>query len=195
MKQMNRSRDLFWKLTEPEHLQARAFCRKLMGNRDDGDDLYQDALVTAYTGFESLRDTAVFRSWLYRIMVNSFKNRRRQPWWKRSRSLTVAVAETVVGEDPIESHSARRKLEIAFRAVSPEDRVLVTLFELEGWTVAEIARMRHKSEGAIKMRLSRARRKMREMLVRLHSRSETGQKMKSKPREEELCVATKPGSD
>ena len=37
MRQMIRNRDLFWRLTEPEHLRAGAFCRKLMSNRDAGD--------------------------------------------------------------------------------------------------------------------------------------------------------------
>jgi len=46
---MAKDRDLFWKLVEPEHLRARAFCRKLTRNREDGDGLSQDALVWALT--------------------------------------------------------------------------------------------------------------------------------------------------
>jgi len=194
LRQMNRSRDLFWQLTEPEHLRARAFCRKLTGNRDDGDDLYQDALVVAFTRFESLRETEAFRGWLYRIIVNAFKNRRRRPWYRRFRPLTPEIAETAAGDNPVEGQAAKRKLEIAFRPVSPEDRALVTLFEMEGWSIEAIARMQHKSEGAIKMRLSRARRKMRATLMKHRPRT-TGVKPKSKLREDKLCVATKPGQD
>lgn len=192
---MIRNRDLFWKLTEPEHLRARAFCRKLMGNRDDGDDLYQDALVTALTRFEDLRDRSAFRSWLYRIVVNSFKNRIRQPWWKRFSPLTDQIAETATGENPEPGRAARRKLEIAFRGVSPEERALVTLFELEGWSVREIAKLQRTSEGAIKMRLSRARGKMRAALARFSSRRAADQKPKPKLSEDEICVAAKPGLD
>ncbi len=166
-----------------------------MGNRDDGDDLYQDALVTALTRFEDLRDTAAFRSWLYRIVVNSFKNRMRQPWWKRFSPLTEEIAETAIGENPEPGRAARRKLEIAFRGVSPEEKALVTLFELEGWTVREIAKLQRTSEGAIKMRLSRARSKMRAALARFSSRRAAEQKPKSKLSEDEICVAAKPGLD
>ena len=192
------NRNLFWQLTEPEHLRARAFCRKLMGNRDDGDDLYQDALVTALTRFESLRDVKAFRSWLYRIIVNSFKNRMRRPWWRKFSPLTEKIAESTAGENPLAGRAAGRKLEAAFRAVSAEDRALVTLFELEGWPVAEIARMQNRSEGAIKMRLSRARRKMRAALAGVDARPEAGAKLKTpkaKLSEEEICVVAKPGSD
>ena len=193
LRQMIRHRDLFWKLTEPEHLRARAFCRKLAGNRDDGDDLYQDALVSAFTRFDTLRDTQAFRAWLYRIVVNSYKNRLRKPWWKRFSPLTNEIVESRTGANPVENHTAVRKLEIAFRAVSPEDRALITLFEMEGWSISEIARMQERSEGAIKMRLSRCRQKMREALVgRL---SKAGAESKSKSSEDKICVAAKPSTD
>ncbi len=41
------NRDLFWRHLEGEHPKMEAFCRRLAGNRDDGDDLYQDALLPA----------------------------------------------------------------------------------------------------------------------------------------------------
>ena len=190
---MIRHRDLFWKLTEPEHLRARAFCRKLMGNRDDGDDLYQDALVSALTRFDSLRDQQAFRAWLYRIVVNAYKNRVRLPWWKRLVPLTDELIESRIGENPVESRTAARKLEIAFRAVSPDDRALITLFEMEGWSISEIALMRNQSEGALKMRLSRARQKMREALVKHLSLSDA--RPQTQPRKDEICVAAKPSTD
>jgi RNA polymerase sigma-70 factor (ECF subfamily) len=188
-------RHLFWKLTEPEHLQARAFCRRLMGNREDGDDLYQDALVTAFTRFDSLRDREAFRGWLFRIIVNGFSNRKRSPWYKRFGPLTAKIAESTPGENPVGTGSARRKLEIAFGAVSAEEKAIVTLFELDGWTIAEIALMEEKSEGAIKMKLSRARRKMREALAKHLQKSEATAGSKTKLSEDKICVAAKPSRD
>lgn len=165
-----------------------------MCNRDDGDDLYQDALVAAFTRFGSLREIEAFRGWLYRIIVNAFKNRMRRPWYRRFSPLTPEIAATTTGENPLPGLAARRKLEIAYRSVTPEDKALITLFELEGWSVEAIARMQDKSEGAVKMRLSRARKKMRAALEKRRPRT-TGAKLKSKLREDKLCVATKPGQD
>ena len=161
----------FWDLLEPEHSKARAFCRKLAGNRDDGDDLYQESLVCALTGFESLREEKSFRPWLYRIVINQFKNRQRKPWWKRLIPLTSEMAETLGGENPVVVQAAKRRLEAAFKVLSPDERSLVTLFELEGWSIAEIADLSGRSEGSIKVKLSRARKKMREALGRYLKKS------------------------
>ena len=194
-KQMDGHRNQFWKLTEPEHLRARAYCRKLMGNREDGDDLYQDALVTALSRFESLRDHDAFRAWLYRIVINTFKNRLRRPWYRRWLPLTVEIEDRAGGEDPAERHAARRILRRAFRALTPAERALVTLFELEGWSIAELAALHGANEGAIKVRLSRSRRKMRAVLIKLNSNSAAKQKLKTEMCEDEICVATKPGAE
>ena len=163
---MTLNRDLFWNLLQPEHPRAEAFCRRLEGSRDDGDDLYQDALLAAMRKFDSLRDREAFRPWLYRIIVNRFKDRRRRPWLSRFLPLTSEVAESVGGDDDAESGFAtRRWLERAFKALKPQERALVTLHELEEWTVAELAVLFKCPEGTIKARLSRARRKMHRRLT------------------------------
>ena len=161
---MGVNRDLFWELLEPEYAEAISFCRKLMGERDGGDDLFQDALVLALTRLKSLRDQSAFRPWLYRIMVNCFRSEVRRPWWKRRATLTDETVSGLVGNDPETAHAARRWLERAFRALTPDDRAMVILYELEGWPVAELAELYGRSEGAVKVRLHRARRKMKDAL-------------------------------
>lgn len=160
---MDKQRERFWKLLEPQFTAAQVFCRKLTGQRDTGDDLFQDALVTALRKFSALRDEEAFRPWLYRIIVRTFVSTTRSPWWKRRVRLTE---ETAIGArfDPSNKLNARRWLEKAFEGLSPDDRALVTLFELEEWTLAELAGLYGKSEGTLKVRLFRARRKMRQAL-------------------------------
>jgi RNA polymerase sigma-70 factor (ECF subfamily) len=158
-------RDLFWKLLEVEHPRAEAFCRKLAGSLADGDDLYHDALLAAMRKFGHLRERAAFKPWLYRIIVNSFSSRRRSAWFGKRVTLTTEIAEDLAGDDPSELYSARRWIAIAMRPLSPEDRALVTLFEIEGWSVAELASMYGHPEGTIKSRLSRSRDKMRRAIL------------------------------
>jgi DNA-directed RNA polymerase specialized sigma24 family protein len=81
------------------------------------------------------------------------------------------MAETLVGENPTVAQAARRRLAAAFRALTPDEQVLVTLFELNGWNIAEIARLTGRSEGSVKVKLSRSRKKMREALSRYLSKS------------------------
>jgi RNA polymerase sigma-70 factor (ECF subfamily) len=171
-------RDLFWKLLEPEHPKAEAFCRKLMQNRDEGDDLYQDALLLALRHFGSLNDHDSFRPWLYRIIVNSYKSRFRRPWWRRHATLTPKLLESRVTGDPVGQLTARRWLERAFEGLDPDERTLVTLFELEEWNTAELAKLYRISEGAVRARLFRSRKKMRKILTRYLSRQEESKTIK-----------------
>lgn len=165
-------RELFWKLLEPHHPKAEAFCRKLAGDKDDGDDLYQDGLLTAMRKFHMLKDHVSFRAWLFRILVNSFKNRQRNAWWRRF-SPAAGREEGDRGENPGDRYDARRWLETALAALKPEDRAIVVLFEIEGWPIAELSAMFGRPEGTVKARLSRARRKMREALERRLPKQET----------------------
>lgn len=192
---MSRDRDLFWKLVEPEHLKARAYCRKLMGNRDDGDDLYQDSLVSALTSFRDLRDVEAFRAWLYRIIVNSFKNHCRRSWWRKVVPLTPGIAASLEGENPVRSYATRRRLQVAFKALTSDERALVTLHELQGWEISELATLAGRSEGSIRTRLSRARNKMRSALIRFYRRSESSRLTGHLRSKEKTCVAQKPVKD
>jgi RNA polymerase sigma-70 factor (ECF subfamily) len=174
---VEQDRDLFWKLLEAEHHRAEAFCRKLAGSLPDGDDLYQDALLTAQRKFARLREPAAFKGWLYRIIINTFASRKRSAWIKKRVELTTEMTEELAGDDPSELYSARHWIRIAMRPLSADERALVTLFELEGWSIAELAAMRGKPEGTIKSRLSRARDKMRrEILLHLPEKNSEYQK-------------------
>ncbi|MEW5924138.1 MAG: RNA polymerase sigma factor [Candidatus Zixiibacteriota bacterium] len=192
---MKEKMDLFWKLVEPEHKAARAFCRKLMGNRDDGDDLYQDALVNALTGFSGLCEPTSFRAWLYRIMINTFKNKIRRRGILCQAALTNQIEESVGGDNPDPVYAARRRLDLAFKVLSAEDRALVALFELDGWSIAELAGIFGKKEANIKVRLSRARKKMHKVLTISLSLNEKGKSVQPSGRKDEICVAVKPGKN
>ena len=157
-------KELFWEMLSPEHRRAEAFCRKLCGSKDDGDDLYQEALLAAFQGFEALREKQAFRNWLYSIIIRRYRNRFRQPWWKRRTTLTPEIAEAH-SFDPTERFDSSRWLERALNALKTEERALIVLFEIEGWSIAELSKIFDKPEGTIKAKLSRSRQKMRKALV------------------------------
>lgn len=193
LEQVDESWIQFWKLLEPEHARAQAFCGRLAGNPEDGDDLYQDALVRALPAFDSLKDQAAFKSWLYRIIVNLYKSHVSRPWWRRFLPLTPELAERATGDNPIGHLTARRRLEVAFGALSPGDKALVTLKEIEGWSIADLAAMTGRSEGSIKVRLCRAREAMRKRLIRYFNGRAVDALSHRVHNEDEVCVVTKPG--
>jgi len=166
---------LFWKLLQPEHARAEAFCRQLVGNREEADDLYQDSLLRAMRNFGSLKDLGAFKTWLYRIMINQYRNRFRRPWWRRRAPMTKQAENVYSGSDPAAVHSARRWLQRGMAVLSADDRALVSLYELEGWSVGELAAMYRRPTGTIKARLARSRRKMRREIERYLQRHEKTQ--------------------
>lgn len=161
---MKNDQQRFTRLLEPEYKRANMFCRKLSGDPDRGDDLFQEALVIAYKRLGSLKDENAFRPWLYRIIVNRFKSEIRRPWLKRMVLLSREMELAIEGDNPVGLNDARRWLSRAFEALSPESVALVSLHELEGWPVDELARMFGRSENWVKVNLYRARKKMREIL-------------------------------
>ena len=189
---MGNNTTLFWQLVEQEHRKARAYCYRLTGGGDDGDDLYQDSVVAAYKGFPGLRQTASFKPWFYRIINNNYKSRFRNPWWRRILTLLPEHETVSRTENPSGLYEARRRISRAFEVLSVDDRILVTLSELEGWKISELAGLMSKTEGTVKMRLSRARHKMRRRLRGLDKDNLAGNFNRGM---EKICVAAKPEKD
>ncbi len=163
---MNSATDRFWNLLEPEHPKAELFCRRLCGNKAEGDDLYQDAVLTALRGFESLRVETAFRPWLYRIIVNRYRKLYRSPWRTRRAEITDEELVESRSKDPTDRYAARRWLERGFRVLSPKEKALIVLYEIESWSISELAQLYGRPEGTIKSSLSRTRRRMRKEIAR-----------------------------
>lgn len=162
---MQIDRDQFWRLLEPVHPQAERFCRRLAGNRFDGDDLYQEAVLSALANSGSLRKEQSFKPWLFRIILNRFRNRARREWWRRHLSLSDLKPHDEPALQPHSHLDFRRHLERAMSHLKTSERALVVLYELEGWSLREIASLWGEPEGTFKARLSRARIKMRQALM------------------------------
>ena len=192
--QMNTGNELFWKLLEKDYEPAMLFCRKLMFDRDKGDDLFQDSLVIACTHFKSLRDTKSFRSWFYRIIINCFKMTVRSPWWKKRKFLSQEIQDSLTTSDLNNQLIARRWLSRALAVISTEEKTLVVLHEMDGWTISELADLYNKSESAIKVRLFRARKKMKTSLEKwMISSSESNKLINTNG--ESVCVAARQNTD
>jgi RNA polymerase sigma factor (sigma-70 family) len=163
---MKMDNEQFWKLLKPIHAEAEAYCRRLAGNRDDGDDLYQESLLAAMRKLGTLRDSSSFRPWLYSIVINRYKNHRRRFWRQARITLNLESVDPEQEDNLSGECDSRRWLELALQVLTPEDRAMIVLHEIEGWPVGDLARAYGKAEGTIKARLFRSRRKMRRRLER-----------------------------
>ena len=166
----------FEELLQPVHEAAIRYCRRLCTTRQDAEDLYHDAILTAWHGLPGLRNSQDgFKPWFFRIITNTFRNQLRRRRWRQlwlgkragdqenDSSLAAVPAASI---DPRGALEARRWLDRAMAGLTAEERALIVLHELEGHSTAEIARIWDAREGTIKSRLSRARAKMRQIISR-----------------------------
>jgi len=148
------------------HRSAVATARRLTRSRSDGDDLYQESVLRAFEKLHTLRDESRFRSWFYATLLSRHRSRSRRWFWKRQVPLEVAFAGDAepAGEDGGRWGERIRQAKRAAAALSTLEAVQregIVLFEIDGYTIEEIADMQRASLSAVKSRLSRGRRKLR----------------------------------
>ena len=127
----------------------------ILRNRTDCEDAAQNAVLKAYRNLDSLKQRTYFKTWLISILKNECFDmlKRRRP--------TIDVAEQ---ELSYEMAVPDLDLNQAFDALSPEERLTITLYYYEGYDTREIARIMEVSEGTVRSRLSRGRASLRAML-------------------------------
>ena len=159
------NRETFISYVEREQEALRGFLLALCcGNKDDADDLAQDALVKAYLSSAGYQDKGKFRSWLFKIAYNTFLNH------KASQRTMENIDDPRIqslplggdGEEP--SAFEHQDLYLALRTLPPKERSAITLFYLNGYNIKEIAKITDASEDAVKKQLSRGRDRLREQL-------------------------------
>ena len=156
------TREVFISQVEREQEALRGFLLALCcGNKDDADDLAQDALVKAYLSSAGYHDKGRFRSWLFKIAHNTFLNHKAS----RRTMQTIDEARTLVSSASADSGFEHQSLYLALRTLPPKERSSVTLFYLNGYSIKEISAITEDSEDAVKKQLSRGRDKLKQLLT------------------------------
>ena len=143
---------------------------RLIARPDDVEDVGQEVFLRLYFSLDQLRSPEVFEPWLYRLTVNAAydylrKQRRRQE--SRMADLTeqqVMIADAVAG-GKLDTEDRRRQqlretIDALLCSVSEEDRILLTLKEVEGLSLKELEAIYNVNENALKVRLFRARQRV-----------------------------------
>jgi RNA polymerase sigma-70 factor (ECF subfamily) len=143
---------------------------RLIGRPEDVEDVAQEVFLRLYYSLDQLRAAEVFEPWLYRLTVNAaydYLRRRR----RRHESLMSDLSEQQViaadsaagGKLEAEQRQAAEIREFVgelLSEVSEEDRILLTLKEVEGLSLRELEQIYQINENALKVRLFRARQRV-----------------------------------
>lgn len=141
---------------------------RLLHHREDAEDLVQDAFLAALQHIDSFDLSRPFWPWLSRIVVN----RGLDLSASRSARSAEVLGDEVSDSGPSPAEAAERgEIRDEFRrtlASLPERRRLVVqLFDVDGFSVAEIAKLLDSSPATIRWHLHMARRQLRNALAPL----------------------------
>jgi len=150
---------------------------RFFAHREQIEEIIQDTFTKAYFALDSYHGTheKSFKAWLTQIAINSsydqLRRARRRPEQalsetddSESREVSVQLRGAV---KDIESVMVSRDLAVKLLArLSAEDRLVLTLLDVEGFSVAEIAEMTKWSISKVKVRAHRARAHLRRVLQR-----------------------------
>jgi len=162
-------RGAFEELVRATHADAYTLAFRLCGDEEDARDVVQEAYLRAYRGLRRFRGDAQFTTWLYRIVANCAAT----SLARRSRSRTSAmdedapIADEAPEADPVamaEATSLRDRVAVALQALPPRLRAVVVLRDVYDLPHDAIAKELGISEAAAKVRLHRARRRLRDQL-------------------------------
>jgi RNA polymerase sigma-70 factor (ECF subfamily) len=154
-------------------------CFRFLGNYEEADDCAQETFVKVYRCLKNFRGDSSVSTWVYRIAVNTCKNRVASAQYRNNRRAIRLDGPVADGEDerPFEigdeklSPDARadrnEKGELIQKAIDslPADqRAVVVLRDIEGLSYEDIAEATGLNIGTVKSKLSRARQELREKL-------------------------------
>jgi RNA polymerase sigma-70 factor (ECF subfamily) len=143
---------------------------RIIGRPEDVEDVGQEVFVRLYYSLDQLRAPEVFEPWLYRLTVNAcYDYLRRQRRRQESRMADLSEQQVVMADaeasgeastEEMRKASVRELVNSLLSEVSEEDRVLLTLKEVEGLSIRELEEIYGVNENALKVRLYRARQRV-----------------------------------
>lgn len=169
----------FEALVQP-HLEVMyRFAYRLAGQQQDAEDLVQDVVVKLYPRLEELESVEQLRPWLNRVLYRHFIDQVRRKGRQGDRPLSELVDTQNHGDwlDSLESDDEgpealleherlRPVLDRVLKTLSPDQRTLMLLHDVDGWRQEDIAEVLDIPLGTVKSRLHRCRAMLRKKLQR-----------------------------
>lgn len=151
------------------------YAYRLTGNEPDARDLTQEAFIRVFRAWQSFRPGTSFLAWIYRIVTNLYRDELRRRKGVFAQPLpddNQPHEQSAPRHDPIGAMHERQLsvgMERALGALTPEQRSVILLADVEEYSYQEIADVVGCSIGTIRSRLHRARSQLRKLLEREHA--------------------------
>ena len=145
---------------------------RYMGNEADAYDMAQEALIKIYKRIKAFKGDSSFSSWIYRITVNTCLDGLRKTK-KNVVSLEASIESGVSFKDNSNATPEESVLRVelagdiqkAIKTLSSDHKSVVILRDINGLSYEEVAECLSVSVGTVKSRISRARQRLKEILI------------------------------
>ncbi len=167
------ARRMFSEMIKPHMESMYRVAYRLAGSQPEAQDLFQDVLLKLYPRCDRLAEIENPGPWLARVIYNQFIDNKRR---YMQRNLTL-VTHSEFAENPDLAPAVQdsleeitdqainiKRLENALARLSEDHRLVISLHDIEGYTLAEVSEITGVSVGTLKSRVHRARARMRNML-------------------------------
>ena len=153
--------------------QVLSLAYSIVGNPDDAQDIYQEALISAYKALPKFRMQSDFFTWLYRIAVNKAITFKRKNLKYQIESITKSDSDSYgsdhdlrisLSETPEEvtiQNELKELIEEAVLLLSSQERMAFVLCHQQGYKLREAAELMNCSLGTVKSYLFRSREKLK----------------------------------
>lgn len=153
-------------------------CFRFLGNRQEAEDIAQEIFIKVFKALKRFRSESSFYTWIYRITINTCKNRIKSLDYRRSKKNITLDDErdpkynsesftSGVDSNPdqiIEKKERIKLIQNAIKDLTYDHRAVIILRDIEGFTYEEISEITGHKLGTVKSKLSRARNDLREKL-------------------------------
>ena len=143
---------------------------RILGDEDLAKDVVQDTMVTVWEKLNKIKSAASFRTWLYRIVVNKcydhLRKKKRESEF-RPDDKAWAVISNHLSEEPasvLENEEIARLINLLINKLSPRQKAVFVLSEIEEMSNGEIAEITGMSKTLIKANLHYARKNITGMI-------------------------------
>ncbi|MFI6933617.1 RNA polymerase sigma factor SigM [Streptomyces sp. NPDC050287] len=166
---VRRHRDRLW-----------AVALRTLGDREEAADAVQDALVSAYRAAHTFRGQSAVTTWLHRITVNACLDRARKAASRKTspvddtERLEQLLEPHESASEPAERNDLHRQLLEALGTLPPDQRAALVLVDMQGYPVAEAARILDVPTGTVKSRCARGRARLLPLLTHLRPENTGG---------------------
>jgi len=156
---VHRHRDRMW-----------AVAVRTLNDPDEAADAVQDAFLSAFRSAGSFRGQSQVSTWLHRIVVNACLDRIRRRQARATLPLPEAgPEEPAMPGDAMADRDTRLAVDDALRSLPDPQRTAIVLTDVEGYSVAETARLLGVAEGTVKSRCARGRARLAVLLGHLRN--------------------------